>query len=214
MSEEKKEKLTFVYDLHLHSNIYSPCSELAPEAIVDRAIELGLTGIAITDHNKIWSDSEIKQLQDYAGDRLVILNGQEAKTDDFSDFIVFGLDHDIDAFIPVQEVLTILLDNGLPVIGAHPFRNGMSFTEEQLETLPFTAIEVFNNYGDPSAHTKLMQICSKHEINTFGGSDAHCLIHVGRYLTQFNRKITTTEELVNELNNGLYSAIKLEQATL
>jgi len=43
---------TYLADLHLHS-VLSPCGDLAmsPAAIIDRAVEIGLGLVALTDHN-------------------------------------------------------------------------------------------------------------------------------------------------------------------
>jgi len=68
-------------DLHIHSTL-SPCGslEMSPTAIVNRANELGLNLIAITDHNAIDSGY-------YAGKiskrfDMSIINRLVAQTDD------------------------------------------------------------------------------------------------------------------------------------
>ena len=47
-------------DIHLHTYRYSPCSWMSPEELIFRAEEVGLDGIVITEHNKVWRKDEIK----------------------------------------------------------------------------------------------------------------------------------------------------------
>ena len=63
-----------LYDLHCHST----CSDgvYTPYELIDKAIELGLSGIAITDHDNI--DAYTKEFIGYAKDRSInLINGIE-----------------------------------------------------------------------------------------------------------------------------------------
>ncbi len=66
-------------DLHIHSAL-SPCAslEMAPSAIVRRALELGLDLIAITDHNSVENGFYAATLGKKAG--IHVLFGMEAQT--------------------------------------------------------------------------------------------------------------------------------------
>lgn len=50
------------FDLHMHTR-FSPCSNLEPETVLKRAIDTGLTHIAITDHNTAEGAIEALELQ-------------------------------------------------------------------------------------------------------------------------------------------------------
>jgi len=65
--------------LHIHSAL-SPCAdlEMAPAAIVNRAVELGLDLIALTDHNSLDNTAVTRRLAEKAG--FVCLPGAEVQT--------------------------------------------------------------------------------------------------------------------------------------
>ena len=69
----------FTADLHLHT-VLSPCaeSEMLPELIVERAQELGLTLIAVTDHNS--AENVASVLQAAEGTGITVLPGMELQT--------------------------------------------------------------------------------------------------------------------------------------
>jgi len=66
-------------DLHLHT-VLSACAEaeMTPPRIVERALELGLAGIAITDHNSAENVAAVQEAA--AGTGLVVVAGLEIQT--------------------------------------------------------------------------------------------------------------------------------------
>ena len=50
-----------IIDLHVHSTVGSADSEIKPEALVKQAKEVGLTGVAITEHVAPWSDEDTRR---------------------------------------------------------------------------------------------------------------------------------------------------------
>ncbi len=50
-------------ELHSHTNRYSSCATLSPEALLERLIVAGYGAVYITDHNIVWPDSELHELQ-------------------------------------------------------------------------------------------------------------------------------------------------------
>ena len=69
----------FKADLHIHS-VLSPCAdlEMAPSAIVQRAMERGLDLIALTDHNSLLNTAVCRRLAQQAG--LAFIAGAEVQT--------------------------------------------------------------------------------------------------------------------------------------
>jgi PHP family Zn ribbon phosphoesterase len=70
---------TYIAELHVHT-VLSPCAaiEMIPPFIVDRALEHGITLIAITDHN---SSANVGAVQKAAnGTELTVLPGMELQT--------------------------------------------------------------------------------------------------------------------------------------
>jgi len=69
----------FTADLHIHS-VLSPCAEMEmfPEFIVERAEELGLEIITVTDHNSC--ENAAAMIQAAAAADIVVLPGMEVQT--------------------------------------------------------------------------------------------------------------------------------------
>ena len=64
-------------DLHIHS-MFSNDSRSRPEAIVRKAVEVGLGAIAVTDHNS-WRGA--RTVTSIAPRSLIVIPGAEIKTD-------------------------------------------------------------------------------------------------------------------------------------
>ncbi|HEC34300.1 MAG TPA: PHP domain-containing protein, partial [Chloroflexi bacterium] len=69
----------FLADLHIHTCL-SPCAELEmlPEFIVERAQELGLQIIAVTDHNS--AENAAAVVNAARGTGITVLPGMEVQT--------------------------------------------------------------------------------------------------------------------------------------
>ncbi len=50
-------------ELHLHTNRYSACSIDTPEALMRELIDTGYEAVYITEHDAIWSQAELDELQ-------------------------------------------------------------------------------------------------------------------------------------------------------
>src|SRR5690349_11334219 len=64
------------FDLHMHTRRYSPDSDIDPFALVRRAQAIGLDGIVITEHDRLWPEAELEELRQ-AAPGLVVLGGVE-----------------------------------------------------------------------------------------------------------------------------------------
>jgi predicted metal-dependent phosphoesterase TrpH len=76
-------------DLHVHTTRYSPgCSVLDPLDLVPAAKDMGLDGVAITDHNSRWDSAELDRLQ---GQGVFVATGREVDCAYGLHVLVFGL---------------------------------------------------------------------------------------------------------------------------
>jgi PHP family Zn ribbon phosphoesterase len=90
----------FRADLHIHSCL-SPCGELNiyPQRIVERALEMGLDIIALTDHNT--AENAGATLRAARGTNLTVLPGMEVTTQE--EVHLLGLFPSLEAALSVQE---------------------------------------------------------------------------------------------------------------
>ena len=56
------------FDLHMHTSRHSPDSVMDPFALVRRAVEIGLDGVVITEHDWLWTENELHELRRAAPD--------------------------------------------------------------------------------------------------------------------------------------------------
>src|SRR2546421_8454770 len=77
------------FDLHMHTRRYSPDSEIEPFDLVRRAREIGLDGIVITEHDRLWPEAELDELR-AAAPGLVVLGGVEV-TGRGGDLLCYGV---------------------------------------------------------------------------------------------------------------------------
>ena len=70
--------MTARIDIHLHTNRYSPDSDISPEQLIVDAKAAGLTALAITEHDTLWPIEELAELNARPeANGLTILGGVE-----------------------------------------------------------------------------------------------------------------------------------------
>jgi hypothetical protein len=110
---------TFLAELHVHT-VLSPCAgvEMIPPLIVQKALEIGLNLIAITDHNA--SENVPAVIKAAEGSELTVLPGMELQTEE--EVHVLCLFDTMDQLNGLQEIV----DQTLPDI-----KNNIEFFGEQ-----------------------------------------------------------------------------------
>src|SRR6516162_7743877 len=77
------------FDCHLHTSRYSRDSLMDPFDMVQRAVEIGLDGVVITEHDALWPERELDDLR-AAAPGLVVLAGVEVSTRE-GHFLAYGV---------------------------------------------------------------------------------------------------------------------------
>jgi len=192
-----------IIDLHTHTNIHSPCSILSPYELISRAEEIGLDGIAITEHDHVWSRESIEQIKEKTGTRLLILTGQEVSSV-YGHLLVFGHNGYL-ARYSLDEIMEEVHINGGVVIPSHPFRYGnidRDIRELEEEFSHFDAIEALNGNQDEYQNRFGLRVMESLGLTGIGGSDAHSVRMVGRYATEFFSVIQNEYDLIREIKAG------------
>lgn len=90
----------YLFDLHVHTNRYSPCSRIPPEQLVRQALRAGLDGLAITEHHRQWEEEELGALVNANGaSRFTLLAGFEYSSSQ-GDLLIYG--------VPSDQVLSLI----------------------------------------------------------------------------------------------------------
>lgn len=194
------------FDLHVHTARYSGCSRFWPEEMAQRALDEGLDGIVLTEHNQIWKDQEHAQLQASFPD-LIILRGVEICSACGDDFLIYGtLDpnlfyHGMEA----KELFAKAKAQNCAVVLAHPYRyredvDPWVFRESKV----LTAIECRSFHVRRYMEEPIRKLRGKLELPLFASSDAHDPWNVGLYGMEFPDPITTEKELAESLHQGRF----------
>ena len=203
-------------DLHIHTSPRSDCSYIDPHELIQEAQRLKLDGICLTEHQVLCDSEDVEKLAREGG--VKIFRGNEFTTNQ-GDILVFGLYKDIKELLMIQDLRAEVRKSGGFMIAAHPFRGFKTFGIGQLQmtveqackrkVLEFVdAIEIGNGKLSPDENDMARKVSEKLDLPGTGGSDAHRVDEVGKWLTVFEKEIQNENELVAELNAGRFTAVK------
>ncbi len=207
-------------DFHVHTTRGSSDSNLDPFVMIDQAHKIGLEGICITEHDNAWADP---QVDDYARERGVTLFQGIEVTTEWGHVGAFGLDRYVGGIYKVGELRRVIDEVGGFLIANHPFRykldprfSSIHRTEpidaqdpasgsKALELLEYVdAIEVVNGACSEDENGYAQAVAEHVGCKRVGGSDSHSASSIGCAVTVFERALSTTRELIEELQAGRY----------
>lgn len=183
MKKEKK------YDLHIHTR-YSD-GICTPEEVIIRAKEIGMAGIAITDHDIVEGMDKSKKIARKAG--IELIPGLEITTP-FGDILALNIEEVISGKAKnasdIIKIVDMIHEQGGIAVIAHPFAGfwNVSFAEIIKDIRKcLDAVEVFNamsaNTFGIEVNVKAMELAKKAGLPGIAGSDAHTLDMVGSAFT-------------------------------
>lgn len=201
-------------DLHVHTTMGSWDSMLHPHDLVEKAREIGLDGVTITEHGRhdVEALEQLKEQHD-----LLILGGVEVSTD-LGDILVYGLgDFDV-GYMAAEELRELVHQAKGVMVAAHPFRRDFSpvgyradnpaleiSLEEACRRPIFglvEAIEVANGGSTRDEVFFSFQIMERLGRSGIGGSDAHTANNVGSCVTEFMVELATEADLIEAIRAG------------
>lgn len=202
-----------VVDLHIHTNLGSICSQLGPDELLEKARELGLDAVCVTDHH---SHRGADKMIAYAeGSGFPVFRGVEIYTE-LGDMLVYGMKRDTRYHLTTFDELVEMAEmDGAAIIPAHPCRG---WDPKHLEKHGFprqiadriVAIETLNGGNKVRCNEWATRIAGELGLPGTGGSDAHAIWQVGKCVTVFENDIHSDEELLAELRAGNFYPAYLE----
>lgn len=169
--------MTRRYDLQVHTDA-SPCSNAPPERVGAAAVEAGLDGIAVTDHDTL---ANVDAVRDAAPASLEVIAGVEVTT---TEGHLLALE--VTEPPPQTDPLTVVdhvHDQGGIAVLSHPFDAMRQSYETNLDTLAdaIDAVEAVNSRCVRRRfNERAAAFAAAHDLPTTGGSDAHFPMEVGR----------------------------------
>jgi predicted metal-dependent phosphoesterase TrpH len=193
-------------DLHVHS-LYSADNNSDPEETILRAIELGLNGIAFTEHYSYASSEPIEALKEKYQHSIRIFRGVEFSAAE-GHCLVFGADTDKMGmkYAPVAELVRRVSEAGGLVIPSHPYRPGTSLGDLVRTVSGLAGLEGCNGANMHAYNKKAIEAAGDLMLPYTGGSDAHAPEEVGSCYTEFSDRVTY-ENFIELLKAGNYRGV-------
>ncbi|MEM2918362.1 MAG: PHP domain-containing protein [Candidatus Altiarchaeota archaeon] len=179
-----------IFDIHIHSNYSDGVN--SPEEIVRYAKKIGLSGIAITDHNEIRGSLKAMKFQDK---NFNVIPGIEISAIE-GHILALYVKEKISALLSAEETIEIIHKLGGIAIAAHPYDFFRGGVRDLIFKLKFDAIEIEN--GHTLYSTKKPSEIKKSNLPLVGGSDAHSLDEIG----SVSILVPENENLVDAIKNN------------
>ena len=191
-----------VADLHMHTHWSHDCS-IDVDELLDHAEAEGLGAIAVTDHNVF--DGALEAVEKARGRKLIVIPGEEVKTDDQGEVIGLFLKQEIPRGLTFADTVAAIREQEGIVYLPHPF--------DRMHAIPFPAtlhrnlheidvLEVYNarllfeGYNDEA-----LRFARKYGLPVGAGSDAHVLQGVGTGALRM-RAFASPEEFMVSLRSA------------
>jgi predicted metal-dependent phosphoesterase TrpH/glycosyltransferase involved in cell wall biosynthesis len=167
-------------DLHMHTRWSHDCS-IEPKELIDHAEEIGLGAIAVTDHNVFGGALETIELA--AGRELVVVPGEEVKTDGQGEVIGLFLTEEIPRGMSFDDTIAAIREQEGVVYLPHPFDRMHAIPDPATLHRHVADIDVLEVYNArllrESFNDEALRFARKYGLLHGAGSDAHVLQGVG-----------------------------------
>jgi predicted metal-dependent phosphoesterase TrpH/glycosyltransferase involved in cell wall biosynthesis len=179
-SEPLADRPWIIADLHMHTSWSHDCS-IDAEELVDHAESEGLGAIAVTDHNVFGGALEAA---DYAEGRdLIVIRGEEVKTDDQGEVIGLFLEREIPRGMSFSDTVAAIREQGGLVYVPHPFDRLHAIPDPRTLHRNIADIDVLEVYNArllfEGFNDEALRFARKYNLTMGAGSDAHVLQGVG-----------------------------------
>jgi predicted metal-dependent phosphoesterase TrpH len=187
-------------DLHCHSSA-SFDSLNRPAELVAKAHRIGLTHLAITDHERLDGALRAREL---APARLTVIVGEEVRTN-AGDMIGLYLERPVPRGLSPADSAQAIREQGGVVGLPHPFDRFRSSggrraarTEGALAELVAAVdyVEVHNARAYGSANARARELARAHELPGVASSDAHSLMELGVAYTTLPGTVDGPDDLL------------------
>ena len=167
-------------DLHMHTSWSHDCSIEAAE-LVEHALSKGLGAIAVTDHNVF--GGALETVQHAEGRDLLVIPGEEVKTDNQGEVIGLFLSEEIPRGLPFADTVAAIREQGGLVYLPHPFDRMHAIPDPRTLHRHLGDIDVFEVYNArllfEGYNDEALRFARKYNLVMGAGSDAHVLQGVG-----------------------------------
>ena len=172
----------------MHTDWSHDCT-IPAEELVDHAEAIGLGGIAVTDHNVFGGALEAVEIA--RGRELIVVPGEEVKTDDQGEVIGLFLEEEIPRGMTFADTIAAIREQGGLVYLPHPFDRMHSIPDPATVHRHLAEIDVLEVYNArllrDSFNDEALRFARKYRLLQGAGSDAHVLQGVGTGAVRMRR---------------------------
>ncbi len=188
-----------VCDLHTHTSWSHDCSVPA-EALLDAAEEIGLGGIAVTDHNVFGgAEAAVELARDR---RLIVIPGEEVKTKGQGEVIGLYLREEIPRGLSFEDTIAAIRAQGGLVFLPHPFDRRHAIPDPATLHRHLAEIDLLEVYNarllKETYNDEALRFARKYNLLQGAGSDSHVLPGLGTGAVRM-REFRTPEEFLISL---------------
>jgi predicted metal-dependent phosphoesterase TrpH len=214
-----------IIDMHVHSDVSDDgmaSVETYMKWITRLRRNYRIDGLVFTEHRLFNREADYDALaREYD---ILILKGTEADTD-CGHVLLYGVNEKIlDSFdlknvhLSGRDLINAMEATGGIGIPAHPGRRHIGLVEHIEQGYDvgtsLRAAEQLNGGSSKQENARAHQLVEDRKLYGTGGSDAHFVSAVGKFMTEFKRPIRTMQDLVGQLYSGDYRPITLEEARI
>ena len=200
-----------IVDMHVHTVRGAADSSLTPDQLIQEAQRIGLSGVNITEHDRVWEAQQIEEFWRKSG--LFVSRGMEVSTD-MGHMIAIGLQQYMPGIRRAAELRRVLDEVGGFMIVAHPFRHFFDpvhfrrdgrppfemTPEEAAERMPVfrlvDEIEVANGGTAPRENQFALKVARLLGKRGIGASDCHSTNGVGYFVTVFEEELRDQAQML------------------
>jgi predicted metal-dependent phosphoesterase TrpH len=210
-----------IIDMHMHTVLGAYDSSLKPDDLATEASRVGLTGVNISEHDRLWDRYTLDRFRQEKSP-LFVNNAMEVTTD-MGHIICVGLTEYVPGIRFLKKLREIVDEKGGYLIVAHPFRHFfdpvyfMRQGKKPYEMVPevlaklevfeyVDAIEGLNGFNSARENIMALRVAKHLGKPVTGGSDCHSTQGIGYYCTLFDADVETPEHMLTELRHGRFHA--------
>ncbi len=177
-------------EMHCHTNLSLPKwfhrTVPTPFALIDRAVEVGLDFVAITDHD---TQDAFEIVNEYAKSKgIVLIPAVEVTTNPTpvlrrrAHILAYGVVKKIISRVSVKETIEAIHSQGGIAVVAHPFCSKFAkvlYIGHQAGDYNFDGVEIFNSAEFADDNVRAKALTTILGLPGYCGSDAHSLKNIG-----------------------------------
>ena len=193
-------------ELHLHTSRYSACATATASQLMEQMIRIGYEAVYITEHDAVWSDREIEQVQLGYPD-IRIFPGVELSIGPelLKHLVVLGTNDP--AYLALRDdpagILAKARDEGHLTILAHPFRWEGAEEMFQAGLLP-DALEYRTGNHSPSEAKVAEAASATYGLPLVNAGDVHSPRFLDRFWIETDRPVHKADDIRRAVMNRAY----------